>query len=214
MTSFQVEVHQNRFLPPGGSEVHAIVTVTAGGAGAPPPADARQIEVIVVDASGSMQADGKIRAARRATAVAIEALRDGVWFAVIEGRELARQVYPAPGRLVEANTSTKAEAQVLVSRVQPGGGTSIGQWLTYAAQLVRSFQPANAHVILLTDGINEEPPGTLQQAVDQCAGVFECDARGVGADWKVDELRLVASKLLGTVDIIPTPDGWRMRSVR
>ena len=46
----------------------------------------------------------------------------------------------------------------------------------------------------------------FQQAVDQCAGVFECDARGVGADWKVDELRLVASKLLGTVDIIPTPD--------
>jgi hypothetical protein len=35
--------------------------------------------------------------------------------------------------------------------------------------------------------------------------VFQCDCRGVGTDWQVEQLRLVASKLLGTVDIIPTP---------
>ena len=137
MTAFQVEVHQNRFLPPGGADVHAIVTVTASGAGAVRPADARQIEVIVIDASGSMHADGKIRAARRATAAAVEAIRDGVWFAVIEGREQASQVYPAAGRLVEANSSSRAEAQKVVSRIQPGGGTSIGRWLSYTAQLIR-----------------------------------------------------------------------------
>jgi hypothetical protein len=36
--------------------------------------------------------------------------------------------------------------------------------------------------------------------------VFQCDCRGVGADWNVDELRAISSALLGTVDIIADPE--------
>nr|MBA3920462.1 hypothetical protein [Nostocaceae cyanobacterium] len=33
--------------------------------------------------------------------------------------------------------------------------------------------------------------------------VFQCDCRGVGTDWRVPQLQHIASKLLGTTDIIP-----------
>ena len=37
-------------------------------------------------------------------------------------------------------------------------------------------------------------------------GRFQCDCRGVGTDWQVSELRRIASRLLGTVDIIAEPE--------
>jgi hypothetical protein len=36
-------------------------------------------------------------------------------------------------------------------------------------------------------------------------GRFQCDCRGIGADWDVRELREVATALLGTVDLVPGP---------
>ena len=42
--------------------------------------------------------------------------------------------------------------------------------------------------------------------MQSCVGAFTCDCRGVGTDWRVDELRTVASALLGTVDIVARPD--------
>jgi hypothetical protein len=63
------------------------------------------------------------------------------------------------------------------------------------------------HAILLTDGVNEgETPASLQAAVQSCIGVFQCDARGVGDQWRVDEVRAISSALLGTVGLIPEPE--------
>ena len=60
--------------------------------------------------------------------------------------------------------------------------------------------------LLLTDGQNDEMDGlALEKALAACEGVFQCDCRGVGTDWKVEQLRRIASKLLGTTDIIPAP---------
>jgi hypothetical protein len=62
------------------------------------------------------------------------------------------------------------------------------------------------HAILLTDGENRgETAEELGEILESCAGRFQCDCRGVGTDWKVSELRRIASKLLGTVDIIAEP---------
>ena len=33
-------------------------------------------------------------------------------------------------------------------------------------------------------------------------GRFQCDCRGIGTDWDVDELRQIASTLLGSVDMV------------
>lgn len=81
----------------------------------------------------------------------------------------------------------------------------MGTWLNLAKALFASVgQLANKHAILLTDGENHnETQAQLDGAIANCVGHFQVDARGVGVDWKVSEIRKIAQALLGTVDIIP-----------
>ncbi|HEX5404337.1 MAG TPA: VWA domain-containing protein, partial [Pseudonocardiaceae bacterium] len=166
-------------------------------------------EVIMVDCSGSMDYPrGKMIAARQATAVAVDALRDGVAFAVIAGTDQARMVYPQQGGMVPADARTRAAAKAAINGLKAGGGTAIGRWLNLANQLFLPYQNTIRHAILLTDGRNEhESPAALAATLAECDGTFVCDCRGVGTDWEVDELRRVSTALLGTVDIIADPAG-------
>jgi hypothetical protein len=149
----------------------------------------------------------KIRAARDATAVAVKAIRDGVRFAVLAGTDSARQVYPSPGRLAIASDATRADAARAVGKLSAGGGTAMGRWLLAANTLFVGDGAAIRHAILLTDGQNaDEQPVELDGALDQCEGNFQCDCRGVGADWEVDELNEIAGRLLGEVSLIREPD--------
>ncbi|CAL9439762.1 hypothetical protein SUDANB120_02216 [Streptomyces sp. enrichment culture] len=207
---FSVEVYQNEFLPEGGREVHAILTVTStGGAAATRASVARgpAAVVVMVDCSGSMDyPPEKMRGAREATAAAIDTLRDGTWFAVIAGTHIAREVYPGQGRLAVADGATRARAKEALGGLTPSGGTAIGTWLRLADGLLRQSPAAIRHGILLTDGRNEhEDPAALRAVLESCAGRFTCDARGVGTDWEVKEVRGVASALLGSADIVADP---------
>ncbi|MFF1683837.1 MULTISPECIES: VWA domain-containing protein [unclassified Streptomyces] len=220
---FSVDVYQNEFLPEGGREVNAIVTVTstgggtAGGAVAAPQfyaagrgADAAV--ALMVDCSGSMDyPPTKMRNARDATAAAIDTLRDGVHFAVIGGTHVAKEVYPGGGRLAVADAQTRDQAKQALRKLSAGGGTAIGTWLRLADRLLWAADvPASSvrHGILLTDGRNEhESPEDLKAALDACAGRFTCDARGVGTDWEVKEVTGIASAMLGTADIVADPAG-------
>ncbi|GAA2689394.1 VWA domain-containing protein [Streptomyces aculeolatus] len=221
---FSVEVYQNEYLPEGGREVSAIVTVASTGGGttggmplpAATPAGAQFGSgspdagvVIMVDCSGSMDyPPTKMRNARDATAAAIETVRDGVAFAVVAGTHVAREVYPGGGRLAVADATTRTEAKEALRKLSAGGGTAIGTWLRLADKLLGSAEVAIRHGILLTDGRNEhESPEDLRAALDACAGRFTCDARGVGTDWEVKEVTGIASALLGTADIVADPAG-------
>ena len=207
MATFTAEVFQNEFLAPNTDVVDAVVTVSVTGAPVA-VAGSAATEIIIVDISGSMNEEGgrKIAAARDATVAAINCIRDGVSFAVIGGREHATLIFPRQG-LAVANDGTRAEARRLVERIEADGGTAIGTWLQLAAELTAQNQNAISHAILLTDGKNQhQQPWELEQAIAACVGRFECDCRGLGADWNVGELRKIASALLGTVDIIPDPD--------
>ncbi|TXL89046.1 VWA domain-containing protein [Streptomyces sp. IB2014 016-6] len=221
---FSVEVYQNEFLPEGGREVNAIVTVTSTGGGtsggAPltgaPPASAtppggspNAAVVIMVDCSGSMDyPPTKMRNARDATSAAIDTLRDGVAFAVVAGTHVAKEVYPGEGRLAVADAGTRAEAKNALRKLSAGGGTAIGTWLRLADRLLASADVSIRHGILLTDGRNEhETPEDLRASLDACAGRFTCDARGVGTDWVVKEVTGIASAMLGTADIVADPSG-------
>ncbi|MEE4542045.1 VWA domain-containing protein [Streptomyces sp. V4-01] len=212
---FSVDVYQNEFLPEGGREVNAIVTVTStgGGTSGGRPADGQSGPsagvVLMVDCSGSMEyPPTKMRGAREATAVAIDALRDGVSFAVVAGTHQAREVFPANGALAVAGPATRAQAKQALRKLTAGGGTAIGTWLRLADRLLGGAEVSIRHGILLTDGRNEhEKPEELQAALDSCAGRFTCDARGVGTDWEVKELTGIASALLGSVDIVADPQG-------
>ncbi|MFI8289874.1 VWA domain-containing protein [Streptomyces sp. NPDC085614] len=215
---FSVDVYQNEFLPEGGREVSAIVTVTSTGGGtsggaaladARPGGGSDAAVVIMVDCSGSMDYPAtKMRGAREATAAAIDTLRDGTSFSVVAGTHVAAEVYPGNGRLAVADATTRAQAKDALRRLTAGGGTAIGTWLRLADRLLASADVAIRHGILLTDGRNEhESPEALRDALDTCAGRFTCDARGVGTDWEVKEVTGIASALLGTADIVADPGG-------
>ncbi|WP_098026966.1 VWA domain-containing protein [Streptomyces sp. st115] len=221
---FSVEVYQNEFLPEGGREVNAIVTVTSTGGGTTggiplagastspayvPVQSPDAAVVLMVDCSGSMDyPPTKMRNARDATAAAIETLREGTRFAVVAGTHVAKDVYPGNGRLAVADAQTKAQAKDALRKLSAGGGTAIGTWLRLADRLLNSADVSIRHGILLTDGRNEhEAPEDLRAALDSCAGRFTCDARGVGTDWEVKEVTGIAAALLGTADIVADPAG-------
>ncbi|HEY8481709.1 MAG TPA: VWA domain-containing protein [Spirillospora sp.] len=209
LPQFTIKVDQNKYLPEGGTEVHAIVSVEATTAdGAAPAPSAKASEVIIIDTSGSMSyPDTKLRAAIEAAQVAVDTLRDGVDFAVVSGSNTASMVYPRTKGLVTVNPQTRAEAKQALSRLTASGGTAIGQWLGLANELFGDVQGIR-HAILLTDGKNQhETPEELDAALSRCNGRFVCDCRGVGTDWEVAELRKIASALLGSVDIVADPAG-------
>ncbi|HET7488140.1 MAG TPA: VWA domain-containing protein [Acidimicrobiales bacterium] len=205
-TGFSADVYQNEFLADGATEVNAVVTVTAGpGASAAGAAPAKAV-VLIVDTSGSMaNPRTKIHAARRAAATACSMLPDGTLFALIAGSDGAVSVYPREG-LAVADPGTRGLAAEMAGRLQGSGGTRISTWLDLARRLVEPHPDAIRLAYLLTDGENRENEGDFVSAIQQAVGVFQCDARGVGADWHVDELRQITSALLGEVDIIKEPD--------
>ncbi|MFE6225128.1 VWA domain-containing protein [Streptomyces sp. NPDC057854] len=210
---FSVDVYQNAYLPDGGRDVDAIVTVTATGGGT---SGARGVTaggpagvVIMVDCSGSMDyPPAKMEGARAATAAAIDTLRDGTSFAVVAGNHRAVPLYPEHGRLAVAGARTRAEAKEALAGLTADGGTAIGTWLRLADALLGDEDLVIRHAVLLTDGRNEhESPEALRAALDACAGRFTCDARGVGTDWEVKEVTGIASALLGSADIVADPAG-------
>ncbi len=210
MADFTASVFQNEFLPDGGTDVHAIVTVTCSGAGQAGQSGAGEAaEMVIVDTSGSMGANG-IRAAQQAAAAALDQVLDGTWFAVVAGNHAARLAYPSvPGELAMArmDPQARAAARAAIGTSVADGGTAMGTWLELAAAVFDTVPSATQrHAILLTDGKNQhETPQELTTRLAVATGRFQCDCRGVGADWEVGEVRRIATALMGTVDLIPTP---------
>ena len=200
---FKAEVFQNQFLPLGASEVHAIMTVTAGqsmGAQGAPSGPGRLFGILC-DVSGSM--DGvKILAAQGSHDQAGHHAAGRLLFL-----HRQRLGYCQVDRPVAPATSTnKDRAFAAIRQIRADGGTTISVWLQAALQQFQTQPGALKQALLLTDGQNDEMDALLlEKALAACEGVFQCDCRGVGTDWKVDQLRKIATKLLGTTDIIPAP---------
>jgi len=164
-------------------------------------------EVIIVDCSGSMDwPSTKLTAAKQATAAAIDALRDGVLFAVIAGTpqpppssSRTRAAWPARRGDAEGG---EAGADPVVRRRRHGDGGV----LRLAAKVFDSRASTLRHAILLTDGRNEhEATREAGALLAKVAGQYVCDCRGVGTDWEVGELRRIAETMLGSVDIVAEP---------
>jgi hypothetical protein len=208
VAEFSASVFQNEYLADGATDVHGVVTVTCKGAGSVAQNTAEVGEIVIVDTSGSMDIPPtKIAAARRAAAAAVEEIIDGAWFAVVSGHSEAQMVYPAQPGMVKMNADHRRRAIDEVGRLRSGGATAIGAWINAATELFASSPATQCHAILLTDGkIEGEPGSALPEALRRAAGKFQCDCRGIGSDWVVDELRGISSALLGTVDIVAHPD--------
>jgi hypothetical protein len=207
---FSAETFQNQFLAAGADMVDAVVTVAAAddpGAGTAMSRSQDRAEIVVVDCSGSMGSGRKIEAAKEAASAAVDVLEDGVAFAIIAGDHEAKLLWPTDGRSFgTAGLADRAAAKSAIGVLQAAGGTAIGTWLDLARRLFSNSGAPARHAILLTDGRNEhQQPYELTAAIEACRGLFQCDCRGVGVDWEVDELRSVATALLGTVDIVADP---------
>ncbi|MFV0254124.1 MAG: VWA domain-containing protein [Beutenbergiaceae bacterium] len=214
MAQFTTEVFQNEFLADGATDVHAIVRVTATGAGAGAAGAATahdSAEVIMIDTSGSM-AGASFAAAQQAASIAVDVIDDGTWFAIVSGSHVANRVFPypnAPVAMVRMEPSARAEAKRAIQMMRATGGTAMSTWLRLADQLFETL-PAQVkrHGILLTDGKNEsEPPQQLQSTLTALQGRFVCDARGVGDRYQVAEVREIASALMGSDELIRDPSG-------
>ena len=210
MALFTSAVYQNEFLPDGGTDVNAIVTVACSGAGAAGQTGSGDAgEIIIVDTSGSM-GNVNMAAAKQAAMVALDHILDGTYFAVVAGNHKAYLAYPmvqSGAGMVRMDARTRADARRAISYFRADGGTAMGNWLNLAKALFDSIgHLAQKHAILLTDGENHnETQQQLDMVIRNCVGQFQVDCRGVGVDWKVAEIRTIAQALLGTVDIIPNP---------
>jgi hypothetical protein len=215
LPDFTVDIDHNPYLATGGRHVGAVVTVTAGAPQDTPPggpgAGGSSAEIIIVDCSLSMGwPEDKIIAARAATVAAVDVIRDGVWFAIIGGAARARPVYPLKKTMAVADQRTREEAKQAVLQLGTRRGTAMSTWLRLALELFQSCPATLRHAILLTDGQNaSEFRRRLTSAIKACEGSFRCDCRGVGTDWQVSELRAISTALLGTVDIVPEPEGLK-----
>ena len=203
---FRIEVHQNKYLPAGDTQVHAIVMVEAeGGPGAMTARSTGAAEVIIVDTSGSMVGE-RLAAAKRAAKAAVDTLREGVDFAIVSGSDRADMVYPRDPLMAPATDRNRALAKSAISKLTAVGGTRMRHWLELANTLFTDYRSGVRHAILLTDGKDEhESSDELAAALAGCSSRFVCDCRGVGLDWDVSTLRRVADALLGSVDLIADP---------
>lgn len=199
---FKAEVFQNQFLPQGAREVHAIMTVSAEGIAANSfTTGGEKLFGIICDISGSM--DGKkIHAAKSAMAQLVNLLPEDVYFFIVTGCDRATLTVP----LSLATAENKLRAIAAIKTIEVKGTTAMSIWLTKALEEFQRMPNALRQALLLTDGQNDKmDERPLSAALLACEGVFQCDCRGVGTDWEVTQLQKIASKLLGTTDIIPSP---------
>jgi hypothetical protein len=203
--AFTIRIDHNPNLAVGQQTVHAIIGISA----AEPDPGTRALpvaaEVIIIDKSRSMTGS-RIAEACRAARAAVDVLRDGTYFAVLAGHSYPELVYPPDAVMIPASGPTRAAAKEEIDRVVAGGATSMSTWLALADTLLVNCPAQIKHAVMMTDGHSTEDDGALAVVLGQCAGHFVCDCRGVGDDWKPDELREVARTLLGTWAPVAAPE--------
>ena len=198
-SGFKAEVFQNEYLPAGTGEVHAIMTVTAPAAMAP-PASGRAFGIIC-DTSGSMEG-GKLAAAKAAMVRLVNLMPPDCQFFIVTGSDEAHVICPSG----PATPMHKTWGVNAIRDVKAMGATFISKWLRAALAEFQSMPGGVRQALLLTDGQNDkDDAATLESVLSACEGAFQCDCRGVGVDWEVEQLRKIAGNLLGTTDIIPSP---------
>jgi len=198
---FKAETFLNPYLPAGASRIDAIVTVTADAGGR--AAGARPVIGFLLDASGSMEGE-RINAVKQATHKALTLLDESSWFFVVRFSGEAELIYP----LAQATAKNKADADARLRKLAAAGATMMSKALDLAAKQFRQIEGAIPYALFLTDGKNnDEDEALLEAALTRSEGVFQCDCRGVGADWQPRQLKRISRKLLGNARIIAEPSG-------
>lgn len=216
MSGFSAEVYQNEFLPPGGTQAHAIITVSS----ADPATDSDPAGPAAMDPLRSERTFGGSDPASLGSGSLTTGSGSPAsgWF----GAEPPRPV--SVGGPTPAGAGPPELAEIVLLDCS-------GSMANPPTKMAAARHATNAAVDCLPDGVwfaVVRGTGTtsmifpsspilvqasaatraaeLATAVQACRGRFQCDCRGIGADWRVDELRTIATGLLGTVDVVPRPD--------
>jgi uncharacterized protein YegL len=200
---FTAEVFQNPYLSQGAREVNAIMTITTNGdEDRLTTAINQRLFGIICDISGSM-GGAKMIAAKEAIVQIINLLPTDAAFFIVTGASRAKLLVP----VINAVPENKLRAIAQVKEISANGGTLMSTWLNTALGEFNKMPQAICQAVLLTDGQNDPSDDRdLERVLAGSEGKFQCDCRGVGTDWQVSQLQAIASKLLGTTDIIPSPD--------
>lgn len=199
-SSFEGSISHNRFLTSGATSVVAVVSIKSNSPGAGGAAVAAQKRTLgfVIDGSGSMSG-AKWRFAKEAVMNAVRMIpEDGsTYFFVVRGGEQGEQTVKAQ----LATAANKAAALKILAEMSDNGGTYFSRWLKTAREQFAAVGAAINILTFLTDGKNEGEKGNeLASELKVCVGKFEVECRGVGSDYKPEELRQIQSALGGSVD--------------
>src|SRR5271157_2681169 len=179
MTAFAGQVSQNQYLAQGADLVHAVISVTSSSATATAAA---------IGSSGS---------GRRPQQTLVEALI--VDCSGSMGGEKIRQTRLAVSQAIDL---LHPDAWFCVI-----AGTDTGKVCVPLTQATPENRLSAQKAVRHLGSSGPTAMSTwLRTALAECEGHFQCDARGVGTDWEPAQLRKISARLLGTLDIIPSPD--------
>ncbi len=197
--NFTIETFLNQYLSPGATRADAVFTLAAQGGAATGPV--QRVVGLIADKSGSMSGE-KMEALKHALRVAVDQM-DAVTEAFVIAFDLQPRLVLGITRMDEAG---RRAAHAAIQRMEAAGGTVMSAALSMARSVFQERPGALCQAIMLTDGQNDlSDRAALARALQDCAGVFQADCRGVGTDWSPAQLREIAGHLLGTVALVANP---------
>ena len=202
---FALDDFFNPHLALGTKRLDAIITVTASDSTGTSAQTSRKKKAVayLVDTSGSMANDNKLKITKVALRQAIQLLDEDCVFSIITFDTRAHVVVP-----MTPVTPTQIHAALdAINQLQAAGGTCMSTALQAALREFAKVEDAIAYAQFLTDGENNgNDEAELSNALSACEGHFTCDCWGIGVQWRPNELRRIAGQLLGTADAAPDPD--------
>ena len=196
---FRIETFLNPYLPPASTRADAVFSVSAEGGAAAQPV--HRVVGLIADRSGSMSGD-KMSALKHALRTAVDQMDADVEAFVVAFEATPATILPRT-RMDEAGRRAAHQA---IQRLEASGGTVMSAALRMAQALFMEAPGALCQAIMLTDGQNDSADEfKLMTVLEDCAGVFQADCRGVGTDWSPAQLRTIADQLLGTTQLIASP---------
>lgn len=201
---FKFDIYPNNYLPVGGTRVDAVFNITPTEAAViTKPTKSNLLIGLIGDNSGSMSGE-KIQSLKTALRLTVDILTDDQQFFIIVFNSTSKVIIGP----CFATRENKLQAHTLIQKIEASGGTCMSRALSLAREIARkNGENAVCQIYFLTDGENNDDDNhSLKNQIEACAGLFQVHCRGVGTDWKPEQLRLISNGLLGTLDIVARPE--------
>ena len=201
-TEFTLRVAQAEEVTAGQRRLDVLVRVTC----AVGPDESRAAIVLVLDHSAEARRLEQVDTITRGAARAVDALPDGMAFAIATGAGTADVVYPRQGGLVIADAASRSAAKRAVEAIQPvPGAAAMSSWVSLADEVVGGTDHATKVAVLVAAAPSEAGDAeALGAALERARTRLSAHCVGVGSGFQADTLHLIADALCGSADIVRT----------